>query len=181
MIIDCIFGLLPETIYFTMFLIFCKNIKEKRIWLGICIGIAYFICILISKYRVLYYVGFIMLVQLILMILYNNKTQNIDIFVFSISTIYISVLSMVLGIFVQNSYTNYYILYCINKVLLFLPFIFHKKFNQLYNVYASLWNRDDTVKKPVKSISVRNISLIVINIFIFILNITTIGCMTLFK
>lgn len=180
-VIDCIFGLVPETIYFTLFLIACKNIKEKRKILGVLIGIAYFLCILVSKYKVVYYVGFIALVYLILRILYKEKTQIIDVFVFSVSTIYISVIGMVLAMFVQNNYTNYYILYCINKILLFLPFIFYKKFNTLYKLYASLWNRDDKVKKPIKSFSLRNTSVIVINIFIFILNIATISCMTLFK
>ena len=83
-----ILGLLPEVLYFTLFITYTKNIKEKRIKLFLLIGVAYFGCMLIQQYKTIYYILFIALVYIILKILYKSKTQIIDIFVFSLSTIY---------------------------------------------------------------------------------------------
>lgn len=176
-LISVVLGLLPEVLYFTMFLICTKDIKEKRIKLGLLISIAYVLCMFIQKYKVIYYVLFIALVYAILKLLYKEKTQIIDIFVISISTIPLTLLSLIY--FGINKYFNYYVLLIFNRILLFLPFIFNNKFNLLYKKYCSLWNRNDYVKRPIKSITLRNISLIIINLLIFIINIVIMKILTI--
>jgi hypothetical protein len=177
--ISIILGLLPEVLYFTLFLIYTKNIKEKRLRLGILIAVAYAICMFIQRYEIIYYVGFVSLVYLILKLLYKNKVQIIDIFVFSISTLYLTSLSYISFIFLNKDLSNYFILLFASRIFLFIPFLFKSKFNILYKKYCGLWNRNDNAKRPIKSITLRNISLVIINLLIFIINIFILKMATL--
>ena len=172
-LLSIVLGLLPEVLYFTLFLVYTKKLKTKRTLLFFLMSIAYFCCLLIKKYRIVYYVLFVALVYIILKILYGKKTQLTDIFAFSVSTIYLAFLSCVMWPFINNNrnYVLYYSLYIFNRILMFLPFIFKDKFNIIYKRYYSLWNRNDKIKRPIKSITLRNISLIIINISIFLGNI----------
>lgn len=180
-LVSILFGLIPEVLYFTLFITYTKNIKEKRIKLFLLISIAYFLCMLVQQYNVIYYILLIALVYIILKILYKNKTQIIDIFVFSLSTIYLTLLACISLMLFTDDLSNYYILYFIARILLFVPFIFKNKFNVLYKKYCKLWNRNDKEKRPIKSITLRNISLIVINVTIFILNVATISIINFLK
>ena len=180
-IISILFGLVPEVLYFYLFLIYTKNIKEHRIKLLIFILISYTLCVLLAPYKEIYYIGFIVLIYCSLKIIYNKKTQIIDIFVFSISTISLSFIGFICSRFVNNNYIIYYICAFVNRILLFVPFIFKDKFNILYKKYCSLWNRNYEKKQPIKSITLRNISLIILNIFIFIMNIISVSMTNFIK
>lgn len=78
-LISILLGLFPEVLYYTLFIIYVKDIKEHKIKLFICISIAYILCIMIRRFKILYYISFIVLVYIILKILYNKKTNIIDI------------------------------------------------------------------------------------------------------
>ena len=173
-VLSILLGLVPEVIYFTLFLIYTKNLKEKRLWLFIGMSVIYFICLIIQRYKIAYYLGFVVLVYSLLKLLYKNKVQIIDIFTISIPATYITLLSCLMWalIMCNRNYYVYYILYGLNRILLFLPFIFRKRFNPMYKKYCSWWNRNDNIKKPIKSITLRNISLTMVNLCIVIINIT---------
>lgn len=180
-IIGFFLGLLPEVLYYTLFMIYTKNLKEKRIKLFFLISIAYILCIMISQYKSLYYVIFIFLVYIILKGLYKSKVQIIDVFVFSVSCIYLTLLSSIFIIFLQKDLSNYWLLYILNRILIFAPFLFRNKFNFVYKKYCKLWNRNDEEKRPIKSITLRNISLIIINVAIFITNVIAIAIINILK
>lgn len=174
-VVSILFGLIPEVLYFTIFLIYTKNIKEKRIKLFILLSILYFVCMLLQRFMIIYYLLFIVFAYIILKILYKKKTQIIDIFISGVSYLWLSILSVILMNFVDKDFSNYYMILLIQKILLFMPFIFKNKFNILYKKYCKLWNRNDNEKRPIKSITLRNISLILLNSFIFLLNIAIIN------
>ena len=180
-IMSTLLGLIPEVTFFTMFLIYTKNLKEKKVMLWFLVTLAYILCMFIQRYKVVYYILFIILVYLVLKILYKKKTQIIDIFVFSLSFCYVCFIGFITSRFVNNNYINYYICFIINRILLFLPFIFKNKFNILYKKYCGLWNRNYDKKQPIKSITLRNISLIILNGFIFLLNIATVCVINTFQ
>ena len=180
-IISILFGLIPEVLYFYLFLIYVKNIKEHRVKLFIFVLICYFLCVFLIPYKTLYYVAFIALIYCSLKIIYKQKAQIIDVFTFSISTIYLSFIGFICSKVVNNDYIIYYICAIINRILLFIPFIFKNKFNILYKKYCSLWNRNYEKKQPIKSITLRNISLIILNCFIFLLNIGTVYVINSFQ
>lgn len=180
-LVSILFGLIPEVLYFTLFITYTKNIKEKRIKLFLLMSVVYVLCIMINQYKTIYYISFIVLVYCILKLLYRQKTQIIDIFVFSISTIYLTLTSYLGFIFFKQDLSNYYMLYIVARILLFLPFAFKSKFNILYQKYCKLWNRNDKEKRPIKSITLRNISLIIVNIVIFFMNIYAISIIKFLK
>lgn len=181
-IISVLLGLIPEVTYFTLFLKYTKNLKEKVWGLGILIGIAYILCMFIQRYKVIYYILFIVLVYLILKLLYRKKVQIIDIFTFSISTIYLTLVSFIFSRFIGANLENYYICLILSRVLLFLPIVVLRgKMNDFYKQYYKLWNRNYDKKQPIKSITLRNVSLFVLNIFIFIMNIISVSMTNLVK
>lgn len=180
-LLNILLGVIPETLFFTLYLIYTKNLENKKMKLFLGILIIYILCITINRFKILYYVSYIFLVVIFLKILYKEKTQIIDIFVFSISTIYLSFLGLLCSKFVNNNYIMYYIMLILNRILLFVPFIFKNKFNFLYKKYCGLWNRNDNIKRPIKSITLRNISLITLNIFIFIMNIISVSMTNFIK
>lgn len=174
-------GLIPEVLYFTLFLIYTKNIKEKRVKLFLLISLAYTLTVFIKQYILAYYISFIVLVYLILKLLYKQKTQIIDVFVISISTIYLTILSYICFLFLKDDMSNYWTLYTIDRIFLLLVFVFKNKFNILYKKYCKLWNRNDKEKRPIKSITLRNVSLIIINIAIVLMNILAISIINFLK
>lgn len=169
-ILSILLGLIPETLFFTLFLIYTKNLKEKKLKLFILINIAYIMCVMISQYKILYYVALIFLIYLALKMLYKDKAQISDIFIINLADLYICITSFICFLFVKEDFSNYYLLAVIQKILLFVPFIFRTKFYDLYKKYYSLWNRNYEKKQPVKSITIRNFSLILLNLSIFIFN-----------
>lgn len=58
-IISMLLGMIPEVLYFTLAIIYTKNIKTKRIKLFLLIALSYILCIMIIKYELLFYVLFI--------------------------------------------------------------------------------------------------------------------------
>lgn len=174
-LVSILFGLIPEVLYFTLFITYTKNIKEKRIKLFLLISIAYFLCLLIQQFVTIYYFALIFIIYAIIKMLYKQNTQIIDIFIISIMCLWITLLSFVMMLFLSENYSNYWILYALNRIFLFLPFVFKNKFNLLYKKYYHYWNRNDNEKRPIKSITLRNISLILLNSFVFFMNITIIN------
>lgn len=181
LLLSLMLGMIPEVLFFTLFLIFTKDIKEKKVRFFILIGIAYILCIMISRFKTLYYICYIGMIYIVLKILYKNKAQITDIFIISLASIYLTLISFICSRFIMNDYESYYIMLIVNRMLLFIPFIFRESFNKIYKKYYSLWNRNDKIKRPIKSITLRNISLVILNSFIFILNILTIYVINTFN
>lgn len=164
-IMNIILGLIPETLYFTMFLIYTKDIKERKFTLFILISLAYLVLISLSSYKMLYYLSFVFVIYIILKILYKDKSQKIDIFIISFAFIYVSLLSYICYIFIQKNHDMFYLFYTLDRIFLFVPFLFKNKFNTFYKRYCLLWNRNNA-DRTVKSITLRSVSLVIINISI---------------
>lgn len=167
-VMSILLGMIPEVLFFTLFLVYTKNIKEKRLKLFLLIMISYILCITLVEHKALYYIIFMVLIYLSLKLLYKERTQIIDIFIINISFIYVGFISAICYAFVNNNFINYYIMLIFNRALLFIPFILKNKMYLFYKEYCKLWNRNDKIKRPIKSITLRNISLIALNIFIFV-------------
>lgn len=173
-LLGILLGMIPEVLYFTLFLTYTKNIREKRIKLFGLLCIAYIICLLLQRCVIAYYILLIILMYLAMKFLYKKKVQIIDVFIIGISYLWLAILSYILMNFVSQDMSNYMLIYLIQRILLFLPFLFKKHFNKFYKKYYKLWNRNDKEKRPIKSITLRNISLILLNAVIFFLNINII-------
>lgn len=180
-LLSILLGLIPEVLYFTLFITYTKNIKAKRIKLFLLISIAYCLCILIQRWQILFYLLWIVFTYLALRLLYKNKVQIIDIFIISLAYLWLVLISLICLLFLKEDFSNYVLLSIIARIFLFLPFIFKNKFNILYKKYCKLWNRNDKEKRPIKSITLRNVSIILLNGFIFLANITIINITNFIK
>ncbi len=170
-IISLTIGMLPDVIFFTYFLTYIKDIKTKRVRLFILTMITYIVCIMISQYNTYLYLLFIFIYYGILMLLYKEKIQLTEIFLILIMSAYLSYTSYFCFKFVKSDFSNYYFLAIISKIVLFIPILIRKKIRKIYKKYCIWWNRNDGEKRPIKSITIRNISLIIFNIFIVSINI----------
>lgn len=167
-LISIILGLIPEVLYFVLLFKNLKDIKNKKILFFILVAIDYLILILLNNYILINYLVFTILFYIILKILYKDKTNIVDLFFILYSEIYLSLISFICFKFVTEDYSNYYLMLIINKILLFAIFLFNAKIKQFYIKYCRFWNRNDKENRPIKSITVRNISLIILNSFITI-------------
>lgn len=162
-VMSLLLGMLPEVLFVTFFLILTKNIKEKKLKLFSLLMVGYVLLIMICRFQLLFYVLYIAYTYICLKILY--KSHIIDVFVCSLAYAYLTVCSLV-GFKVTS---NYYVGYLIHLIMLYAIFIFKNKFNFLYTNYKKLWNRND--KQKIKSLTLRNISLLIVNIVIVLVNV----------
>ncbi len=171
-VMNILFGILPEILFYTLSIIFIKDINDKRTKLFLLNTFIYIICICFQELIFAYYLLFIILTYSALKFLYKNKTQLIDIFIICLSSFYMTILSFISIKLFNNNLSNYFIVLIFNRIALFIPFLFKNNFNNLYKKYCKFWNRNDNEKRPIKSLTLRNISLISLNSFILLLNIT---------
>ena len=172
---NTIFGILPESLFFTLFLTFSKHLKNKKIRLFILLCINNFISKLLISKNIFFYISYICIAFLIIKFLYRKKADIIDIFVISIASSIVIVSNLITYGLYYIGYNlfgmNYYIFYLLDKFLLFVPLFFCKKrIRKKYLEYRLYWNRATNHTKR-KSISVRLTSLISLCILICIINI----------
>ena len=170
-VINIMLGILPEVLFFTLFLIYTRDLKTKKKFLFLGIFVSYILCITIRQYVIIYYLIFILSIWLIEKVIYHKDTDIVDIFVFTVATVYLSFIGFICSRFISKDMHNYYFILILNRIALFIPFVFKEQFHNLYLKYKKFWNRNDAEKRKLKSISLRNISLISLNIFIFSINI----------
>ena len=106
-----------------------------------------------------------------LKVLYREKAQITDIFLFvyaSIVLILISIFSYFIVYFTVNNYTVALIL---NRILMFSYLIFNRdKLSCRYKKFYSTWNRHNDPNK-IKSLTLRNVSVIITNLMFVIINV----------
>ena len=147
-----------EFLYLVMAMCFTKQIKEKRVIFYVLLFISGILCSLIARWQLWYYLTYIASAYLIMRILYKSHIS--DLFVFSIFFAWIALTSY-LGFAIRSSMVIGYIT---QTTLMFGIFAFKGKFNKWYKTYRELWNRRSDNR--IKSITLRNISLISLNLFI---------------
>ena len=165
-------GMFPDVLYFTLFIIYTKNIKEKRLLLFVLLALGYIVLIMLCRFQFMFYLAYIIYSYLVLKKLYNSHI--IDLFVYSVAFSYLMLIGFILKILLLDNF-NYAIYYVVTRVVLFLPFIFRNKFNLIYEKYRSLWNRKEGNK--IKSLTIRNSSVLFINVMIILINILTMAAL----
>ena len=169
-IVSILLGLIPEVLYFTLFLVYCKNLKEKRLKLFGLLALGYIALIMICRYQFIFYIAYVIYSYLVLKWLY--KAHISDIFIISLGLSYMTIIALICYLLLGSNYLVYYI---VARICLCLPLlILSYKLNTFYIGYKSLWNRKDNAK--IKSITLRNLSLVLLNIMIVVLNVCVIWC-----
>lgn len=173
LLINLILGMLPDVFYNWLFIVKIKEIKDKKVLLFILSFIAYVFCITQIRYELLLYLVLDVIIYLILKSLYKAKIT--DFFLIIVLDLYLFICSIGCYLLIKN----YLLALVIYRIILFIPLIFKDKLINLYKEYCKLWNRHN-IKGKLKSITIRNIVLVLFHIMIVIFHlglvyITTIG------
>lgn len=159
-----------EAVYFSLFLIIGKNIKNKRLLL---IGIMIFEYLALKHFihfNVWFQLAYTFMSFVNLKVLYREKAQVTDIFLFMVSSVIIIIFSMFTYLTAMVTYKNYEISLVINRILLFLClFVFKDKIKLCYRNFCKLWNRHNNPNK-IRSLTLRNISIITFNLMFWLIN-----------
>lgn len=170
--LQLLIGQIPEAIFFSLFLIFTKQLKEKRMLFIALMLIEYLVLKHFIAFNLWFQILYTIAMFLILKMLYKEKAQITDIFTFMFASISMIIVTVILyfgvGIFVKD----YVILAVISRFILFgLLFTFKNKLPKIQSMYKLMWNRNDKKKKPIKSATFRCINVIAFNAMFYILNI----------
>ena len=161
-------GQIPEAVYFALFLIFTKNLKEKRVLFIILMIGEYLLLKSFIHFDIWFQIGYTVMTFLTLKVLYKDKAQITDIFTFGIASIVLIVISLISFILLGPDMTLATLL---NRILLILFFIVtHKNLNTIQIIYKKFWSRNDLVSKRMKSTTFRAFSTMVFNFMFYIIN-----------
>ena len=165
MIKSILIGVIPDVIFLSLFIIYSKKIQTRRVIFFILLLIDYIVTLIIFKYQTLFYILFIVIEYIILRLLYKKEIQLIDSFVITIPFLILFLMSCIYYFLIPN-----YMLACILEkiTILIMIFLIKNKINIAYKTYRHLWNRTKEEARKIRSITLRNISLILMYIFIFL-------------
>lgn len=159
-----IFGLIPESLFFAYFIIVAKQIKTHRTVL--CLLFCLLNVGMASVFAFTLWYHFLMIFGMygVLYLLYRYPV--IDVFLLASASIILSLLSAVCLFMVPN----YIVGFALNRTFLagFL-LIFQPVIKSSYDTYINNW--DITSGAKIKSLTLRNISLISLNIFLTTANV----------
>lgn len=159
-------GQIPEAVFFALFMIFAKNIKEKRILFISLMCIEYVLIMAVFQYNWLFHILYTIMTFLTLKLLYKEKAQVTDIFILMVSYIIVITTSILCVILFRDTVAAA----IVNRIIIFLLLIVcNKKLNKIQNVYKKYWNRNDTAKK-IKTTTFRSLNLVIFNLLFYIIN-----------
>lgn len=176
-ILQLIFGQIPEAVYFALFMIFAKQLKEKRISFIILMILEYILLKQFIKFNIWFQISYTFLTFIILKMLYKQKSQITDIFIFCIASILLILIDIPLYFIITAITSNYIIFVIFEKITMFLVlFLLKNKLPKIQNIYKKLWNRNDKNKKKIKTTTFRSINIFIFNISFYIINIALLYC-----
>lgn len=161
---------LVEPIYFSLFLIMAKDIKHKRLLFISIMIFEYLMLTSLIEYNVWLQLLYTFMIYINLKVLYKEKAQITDIFLFAFASVILIVISIFSYFVVYFTIGIYDIALILNRMLLII-FLFVSKsvVRKTYKEFYSLWNRHGNPNK-VKSLTLRNISIIIFNIMFYVIN-----------
>ena len=167
---EIILGQLPEAVYFAIFMILVKGLKEKRFIFTISMVIEYLLVLNILPYSIWSYVLYFVLSFLLLKMLYKDKSNVTDIFTMGIASVIIIIVSIFSYFIVSLFSTNVIIGNLCQKAILFFIILVYKSYlPKINNIYKKLWNRSKHSYK-IKSMTFRVLNLIVFNFSFVVIN-----------
>lgn len=161
---------LLEPIYFSLFLIIGKDLKNKRILLTCIMIFEYIMLTSLIRFNVTFQFIYTFMSFVNLKVLYREKAQITDIFLFAAASVILIILSIITYMTSKITYDNYFISLVLNRILLFLfLYLSRNKIRVLYKKFYSHWNRHNN-PKAIKSLTLRNISIIIFNLMFWVIN-----------
>ena len=170
-VLQLLLGQIPEAIYFALFMIFTKRLDKKQILFMILMIIEYILLFNFTPVTIWSHISYFIITYMILRLLYHEKSQITDIFTLGIASILLILVSIISYCIMNLFVTDILIANILQKLLLFIVLYFiSDKLYKIQNTYKKLWNRNDKIPKPMKSITFRCTNLVLFNIMFFIIN-----------
>ena len=167
---ELILGQVPEAMYFAVFMILVKGLKEKRFLFTCLMILEYVFLKQFLVYTVWFQVVYFILAFIIMKILYKNKANVTDIFTLGIASIGLIIVSFISYIITYFTHKNMVIGAIVVRVITFgLLFMFRNKLPKINNLYKKLWNRSK-FKYKIKSTTFRALNLVIFNISFVVIN-----------
>ena len=164
-------GQIPEAIFFALFIIFTKQIKSKQILFTILTVLEYLLLIYATKFTIWFHISFFMMTYVILKMLYKEKSQITDIFIMGIASLTLMVSCGLPLILYFNNLCDYTVYAILTRVVAFsILFMVKNKLPNIQNIYKKYWNRNDKIKKKMKSATFRCLNLVIFNFMFYIIN-----------
>lgn len=161
---------LPEPVYFSLFLIIGKNIKEKKLLLTEIMIVQYLLLMHIFPFNIWFQLIYTFMSFVNLKVLYKEKAQVTDIFLFATASLILIIISAFCYGIIFITIKNYVCALVINRILMFMILYFSRnKIKEIYKKFCSLWNRHNKPNK-IRSLTLRNISIIIFNMMFWIIN-----------
>lgn len=172
---ELVLGQIPEAIYFALFLIFTKSLKEKRILFVILMIVEYLLLKSFIHFDMWFQIGYTIMTFLTLKVLYRERAQVIDIFTFGIASI-ILMISSIISFLLLGPNMQFVVL--TSRILLILFFIFSYKYlPNIQKLYKKLWNRNDKTTNKMKSTTFRALNTVIFNLMFVVINVCMIYAM----
>ena len=161
-------GQVPEAVYFTLFLIFAKSLKERRILFTVLMTLEYVLLLQAFPYSTWSHVLYFALSFVILKIVYKDKSNITDVFTLGIASILLIPISIVSFVLSGEKIILSSIISIILKFGLLLTL--KHKLPKITNIYNCFWNRNEK-PKAMKSTTFRALNLVLLNLSIAIIDI----------
>lgn len=159
-----------EAIYFSLFLIYGKKLKNKRLLLTVIMIGEYLLLKHFISYNVLFQVCYTFMSFINLKVLYKEKAQVTDIFLFTTASLLLILISVLSYGIIYFTIKEYIVALILSRIIMFLFLVIVKdKINNIYKHFYKLWNRHNKPNK-IKSLTLRNISIIIFNLMFWIIN-----------
>ena len=169
--LELFLGQIPEAIFFALFMIYSKAIKEKRILFTVLMIAEYLLLIYSFPYSWFFHIGYMFTTFLTLKLLYKDKAQITDVFILMIGYLILAITSIIPYFVIWKTLNNYLVYVIINRILIFSFVIgFNYKLYSIQESYKNLWNRKDKKKKKIKSTTFRAVNIVIFNILFYIIN-----------
>lgn len=170
-----------EAIFFSMFLILGKKLKEKRLLFITIMIFEYIILTTVFQYNIWIQILYTFMSFVNLKVLYKEKAQITDIFLFAAASLILMIICGISYFSIYFTIKNYYVSLILSRIFMIIFFIlFGDKINKKYISFYSLWNRHKN-KNKIRSLTLRNISIIVFNLMFYFINIGLSICLLIGK
>lgn len=168
--LELLLGQIPEAIFFALFMIYAKGLKEKRMLFIILMVVEYLLLKYSFKYNWLFQIGYMITTFLTLKVLYKEKSQITDVFILLIAYIIMIVSSMLIYFLIWFTINNFIIAMILHRLFLItFILIFKEKLINIQKVYKNIWNRNNN-KRKIKTTTFRSINVFLFNIVFYIIN-----------
>lgn len=162
---------LPEAIFFSLFMILAKQLKEKRLLFVLLTIIEYILLLEAFPFSIYSHIGFFIVTYIILKMLYKEKSQITDLFLLGIASVIIIISCIIPSFLIIFKLADKKIYAIITRFIMFgILYLLRNKIKNIQNIYKKLWNRNDKIKKKMKSTTFRSLNIVIFNIMFFAIN-----------